>query len=155
MSDPTSPSPTVWPKPYLLKVYDQCLAEGCCRLDFAGNRQLAKSFIAAFYRIRRRSDTQHQAFIRPEFHLCTCTWEQARGTVLVTYSSLPDGHDLPPILSLSASEKAELHKPKVLGTEELADATAGMAEPELDSDAFIDELIADAASRIGEDDADG
>lgn len=92
--------PTTWPKPYLLEIYRRAIEEGCVRITLPTAAH-AKSLAQAFYRLRRRSDAQHAAFIKPEYHLVTCAWEAARGTLLVTYNALPDGSELPAIESVT------------------------------------------------------
>jgi len=132
-----------WPKPYLLKVMEQAVKEGCIRLDFKHDAELAKSFQGAINRIRRRSDKQHASFITPEFHLITTTWEAARGTMLVTYSSMPDDMQLPEIQSVAEDEKHEIAQPQRVDQPEAmfpgrpSTTTSG----EIDPDALIDELL--------------
>lgn len=128
-----------WPKPYLLSILEQAVAQGCIRVGpFARGRAEVKSLIASLNRIRRKKDKAHDSFIRPEYHLVTYTYEEARGTLLVTYNTLPDNIALPGIHSVSPSELQTLAipqdaKPKL----ELVQASGPV-----DTDALIDQLLA-------------
>lgn len=140
MSTPAS----AWPKPYLLEIYSRAVAEGCIRVR-CDSEARAKSLILSFYRLRRRSDKQHVAFIRPEYHLVTGTWEPDRGTVLFTYSSLPDGSELPPIESVSQEERQQLLQPKVV--EHKAEAP----QDEVDIEKLMADMIVEAGERLKHD----
>lgn len=140
-----APPPIAWPKPYMLQVYEKALAEGWCRLVFKGEdiERQVKSFIASFYRLRRRSDTQHRSFIKPEYHLVSCTYEPHRNSVLVTFNKLPDGHELPTIESISPDEAAQLTAaPAVLGHQELREGPSptGPDVADLDFEAVLAQL---------------
>ena len=60
---PPKPPKFSWPKPYLLSIYEKAVAEGCCSIQLPDTEQFA-SLKAAFYRLRRRADKQHAAFIQ-------------------------------------------------------------------------------------------
>lgn len=140
-----SKTPTSWPKPYLLAIYEKALEEGCCRV-IVGDPKTAASLIQSFYRLRRRSDTQHQSFIKPEYHLITGTWEPELKAVLFTYSSLPDGATLPSIDSVPASER--FAKSPSLQQQQIV--TADSAE-DVDIDALMASLLQDASRKINSD----
>lgn len=137
------PTPISWPKPYLLKIYEKTIDEGCCRVRVESKEQ-ATSLILSFYRLRRRSDAQHSSFIKPEYHLVTGTYESATGAVLFTYSHLPDGAELPEIESVPESERfagstAAVPQPGIQPNEE--------GEP-VDLDALMADLLKDAHQKI-------
>lgn len=149
------PHSTQWPKPHLLKCLEAAVKQGCIRLDFRSlygpdAEAKAKSFFASLNRIRRRIDKQHASFILPEYHLVGFTWEAERGTVLLTYSSLPDNLRLPEIESLSEEEKQELYHPtvRVLPFPPEPSPTQASERPPLDTDALIDQLLAQESTRL-------
>jgi hypothetical protein len=157
MPNPSQPTlaASAWPKPYLLEVYETALREGYARLDFKGDTGKAKSFIQAFYRLRRRSDAQHKHFVKDAYHLVSCTWEKERGTLLVTYSRLPDGHDLPEIQAVDPSELsrkfAEPSKPQQLQRAEPGLPVAHAdddPDTEFDVDSFMSELSSLADEKL-------
>lgn len=96
----TEPKDSGWPKPYLLQLYDKAVNEGCIRVLLHGDETRFKSLKASFYRLRRRSDVQSVALMRPEYYLTTMLWEPERGTALIIYNQLPDGQELPEIESV-------------------------------------------------------
>jgi hypothetical protein len=134
--------PVTWPKPYLLKVYERAVAEGCVRIPLPTQKH-ATSFAQAFYRLRRRSDAQHAAFILPEYHLVTCGWEADRGTLLVTFNALPDGNDLPPILSVESTEHSP--SPQIAGAMTIPDLKD---QGEFDVNKMLDDLVAEAGKNV-------
>jgi hypothetical protein len=136
---------TMWPKTYLLEVYNQAVSKGCIRLDFGGDAVKARGFMGSFYRFRRSADRSSKAFVRPEFHLVQCTWEPRRGTVLVTYSSLPDGHELPQLMDVEAGEQFAGQQDYV---PQLAAWQAPTNEPEIDSEQLVEDLMAETLRRI-------
>lgn len=133
-------APTTWPKSYLLQVYSKAVAEGCIRIPLQSEKAY-RSFSQALYRLRRRSDAQHAAFILPEYHLVTCAWEAERGTVLVTYDMLPDGVELPPIQSVDASER--LAPP--IRAEQVA---IEREEAPIDLDKLMEDLVEEAGKKL-------
>lgn len=138
-----SPKPPVtWPKPYLLEVYRRAVEEGCVRIPLPTQKH-ATSFAQAFYRLRRRSDAQHAAFILPEYHLVTCGWEPERGTLLVTFNSLPDGNDLPPIQSVESTEHAPAPQVK-----DIIPFPETITAPDFDAEAFVDSLVEEAGNKL-------
>jgi hypothetical protein len=137
---------TSWPKTYLLAVYSRALAEGCVRLPLPDEATF-RSFSQAFYRLRRRSDSQHASFILPEYHLIFCTWEPDRGTCLVTYDALPDGMQLPPIQSVDATDRTPAPQKRVVSLPQ--------EEEDFDPEKFVAGLVAEAGDKIGVDDSDG
>lgn len=96
----TEPKESSWPKPYLLELYAKAVEEGCIRVLLNGNETRFKSLKASWLRIRRRKDPISVALMRPEYYLCTITWEPDRGTALIIYNQLPDGVALPEIESV-------------------------------------------------------
>jgi hypothetical protein len=136
--------PVTWPKPYLLKVYERAVAEGCVRIPLPTQKH-ATSFAQAFYRLRRRSDAQHAAFILPEYHLVTCGWEPERGTLLVTFNALPDGNDLPPIMSVESTEQAPAPQQA-----NLVPFPESFSSPDFDAEAFVDDLVREAGNKLDE-----
>lgn len=144
----TNPPQSQWPKPYLLQVLEAAVKQGCIRLDFRAEfgpeaEQMARSFQGAINRIRRRSDAQHRSFIIPEYHLVTTTWEAGRGTMLLTYSSLPDDMKLPKIEAVSEDEKQHLTRPELIEAPPEPLASEGAQAPAVfDPAGLIDELLA-------------
>jgi hypothetical protein len=134
--------PVTWPKPYLLKVYERAVAEGCVRIPLPTQKH-ATSFAQAFYRLRRRSDAQHASFILPEYHLVTCAWEGARGTLLVTFNALPDGTDLPQIMSVESTEVASAPVQK-----DMIPFPETMQEEEFDPEKFVADLVTEAGNKL-------
>lgn len=104
MTEPKASRSTLWPAPFLLQIYEKAVEEGCCRVPVE-NIARAKSLIASFHRLRRRSDIQHKLYIRPEFHLVGAMWEESLSTVLFVFNSLPDGAKLPAIESVESRSK--------------------------------------------------
>lgn len=149
MANPTGRIPqSQWPKPFLLQIFERAVKEGCIRVGPQGlDAERAGSLIGALNRIRRRSDKQHTSFIRPEYHLISTTWEPDRGTLLVTYSSLPDGHSLPQLQGISEDEKKAMPVPQPAAPDEtpLLEAPAGVS---FDADTLVDELLAKEAARL-------
>lgn len=137
---------TSWPKTYLLAVYSRALAEGCVRIPLENEAQF-RSFSQAFYRLRRRSDSQHASFILPEYHLIFCTWEPERGTMLVTYDALPDGMQLPPILSVDAADRTPAPQRR--------EVQATVPEEDFDPEQFVASLVAEAGDKIDVDNSGG
>jgi hypothetical protein len=90
-----------WPKPYLLELYAKVVEEGCIRVLLNGDETKFKSLKASWLRLRRRSDAQSVALMRPEYYLCSIVWEKSRGTALLIYNQLPDGQELPTIESVA------------------------------------------------------
>lgn len=137
--------PVTWPKPYLLEVYKRAVAEGCVRIKLPTQKH-ATSFAQAFYRLRRRSDAQHAAFILPEYHLVTCGWEPELGTLLVTFNSLPDGSNLPEIESVASSQHSPTpEQPHLIKFPESAQSE------EFDTDAFLQGLSDEVGKKLLED----
>jgi len=134
--------PVTWPKPYLLEVYRRAVEEGCVRIPLPTQKH-ATSFAQAFYRLRRRSDAQHAAFILPEYHLVTCGWEPKRGTLLVTFNALPDGNELPPIMSVESTEHAP--SPQTKGVISYPES---LAAEDFDAEAFIADLVDQAGDKL-------
>jgi hypothetical protein len=134
--------PVTWPKPYLLEVYKRAVAEGCVRIKLPTQKH-ATSFAQAFYRLRRRSDAQHAAFILPEYHLVTCGWEPERGTVLVTFNALPDGNELPVIESVeSASHSPIPEQPNIIPFPESSQ------DEEFDAEKFLQDLSDEVGKKL-------
>lgn len=134
----------VWPKTYLLQIYSRAVAEGCVRIPLQ-NEQQFKSLSQALYRVRRRSDAQHASFILPEYHLVFCSWEPERGTMLVTYDALPDGMELPPVLSVDeiGERRPAAKKPEFVPKAE-----------EVDHDQLLSDIISAAAKKVVDDSGD-
>lgn len=131
-----------WPKTYLLQIYSRAYAEGCIRIPLA-SEAIFRSLSQSLYRLRRRSDAQHASFILPEYHLIHCTWEPERGTMLVTYDALPDGAELPPILSVDASER----QPTPIKRESAQNI---FDSPDFDADAFVAGLVSEAGNKLSD-----
>jgi hypothetical protein len=74
--------------------------------------------------------------------LVFCTWEQEKGTALVTYDALPDGVELPPILSVDASERQPTPKKREVVP------SVDMSAEDFDPDKFMAELVEEAASKL-------
>lgn len=142
-SKPSLHGGVVWPKPYLLQIYSRTISEGCIRIPLESEKQF-KSLAQAFYRLRRRSDSQHASFILPEYHLVFATWERERGTALFTYDALPDGHELPPILSVT--EPVERQPAPQKREDSLAPEFT--AEPDFDPEQFVRDLVDEAGSKL-------
>lgn len=141
-----SKMPTTWPKPYLLEIYSKAIAEGCVRIKLPTAAH-AKSLAQAFYRLRRRSDAQHAAFIKPEYHLVTCAWEADRGTMLVTYNALPDGSELPAIESVEdrivSSPAPELAQPVIF-----RDGSTEDLDEVFNAEDFVHNLVEEAGKKL-------
>lgn len=102
---PSRPGP-IWPRPLLLDAYNKAIDEGCCYLNNLGGEARAKSFIASFYRLRRRSDSEIRAsWIRPEFDLVTAMYQPNTDRILLVFNSLPD--DMPGLPALASVPEAE------------------------------------------------
>lgn len=138
---------STWPKPYLLQIYSRAVSEGCVRVQLP-NEQSFKSLSQAFYRLRRRADTQHASFILPEYHLVFATWEPDRSSALFTYDALPDGHELPPIESVADLNVERMPAPI---RREVAHVTPD--EP-VDIEALVAGLVNEAGQKIDIDDSD-
>ena len=135
--------PVTWPKPYLLKVYESAVKEGCVRIPLPTAKH-ARSFAQAFYRLRRRSDAQHAAFILPEYHLVTCGWEPERSTLLVTFNALPDGNELPPIMSVESTEHSPVPQQKAT----LVPFPESFSGEEFDPEKFVADLVEEAGNKL-------
>lgn len=145
----TEKHPVNWPKPYLLQIYSRALTEGAVRIKLPDHKAF-RSFSQAFYRLRRRSDSQHASFILPEYHLIFCTWEPERSSALIIYDALPDGMQLPAIESVDASER--LPEPR---RREVAPAVEfDPSSPDFDPEQFVADLVSEAGSKIEVDDSD-
>lgn len=141
--------PVNWPKPYLLQCYSRALTEGAIRIKLPDHKSF-RSFSQAFYRLRRRSDSQHASFILPEYHLIYCVWESERSTCLIIYDALPDGMQLPVIESVDASERL----PEPTRREAALHANLNPADPEFDPEQFVADLVSEAGAKIEVDDSD-
>lgn len=148
MTEKHTPGTTVWPKTYLLQVYSRAMSEGCIRIKLSNKEQFT-SFSQAFYRLRRRSDAQHAAFILPEYHLIFCTWEPERGTALVTYDALPDGVELPEIISVDPSERTPAPKRREDGP-----TPAAASDEPFDADKFLEDIVEAAGKKVVDDSGD-
>lgn len=148
MTEKHTPGTTVWPKTYLLQVYSRALSEGCIRIELKDKGQFV-SFSQAFYRLRRRSDAQHAAFILPEYHLIFCTWEPERGTCLVTYDALPDGVELPKIISVDPSERTPAPKRREVGP-----AMEPETEKPFNAEEFLASIVEEAGKKVVDDSDD-
>jgi hypothetical protein len=133
--------PVTWPKPYLLEVYKRAVEEGCVRIPLPSKKH-ADSFAMSLYRLRRRSDAQHASFILPEYHLVTCAWEAKRGTVLITYNSLPDGNDLPPIMSVESTEQSPVPQQRANAI------SPDRIDEEFDPEKFVAGLVEEAGNKL-------
>lgn len=141
MSDEHANPAVSWPKSYLLQVYSRAVAEGCVRIPL-NSRKAYQSFAQALYRLRRRSDAQHAAFILPEYHLVTCSWEPERGTCLVTFDALPDGAELPPILSVADMGERTAPPPARQAPREREEA------PPVDIDQLVGDIVEAAGRKL-------
>lgn len=107
-----------WPRPWLIGLYEQAIAEGCIRIvlrsETAEEREVEwKSFRASFLRIRRRKDADPIIASSPEFALVSLRFERETGKVLLIYSALPDGEQLPVIESVSGKRDMPVSQPVV------------------------------------------
>lgn len=134
----TKISPTMWPKPYLLQIYETAIEQGCCRVRTRDEQQ-SKGLVAAFYRLRRRSDKQHKDFIKPVYHLVSCTIESSG--VLFTFNRLPDGSELPKIEIVPESERVAL-VPQQL--ERAPERSSSPSSAPLDMNSLMQDLLKDA-----------
>jgi hypothetical protein len=94
------PSTSVWPRAYILQLYNQAIEQGCIRVGPLTEPE-AKSLTQSFYRLRRRSDSNTAAWILPEFQLVTVSkWQEGAdqlGFLFFMYDSVPEGANLPAI----------------------------------------------------------
>lgn len=135
-----------WPKPYLLQIYSRAVSEGCVRVKLP-NEQTFKSLSQAFYRLRRRSDSQHASFILPEYHLVFATWEPELSSALFTYDALPDGHQLPAIESVVEDQIERMPAP-------IRREVAPEVEEPVDIEALVAGLVNEAGHKLKVDDSD-
>lgn len=140
--------PTNWPKPYLLQCYSRALTDGAIRIKLPDHAAF-RSFSQAFYRLRRRSDSQHASFILPEYHLIFCVWEPEKSSCLIIYDALPDGMQLPAIESVDAGERL----PEPRRREVVLGENLDPADEEFDPEKFVASLVDEAGSKIGIDDS--
>lgn len=143
MTQPASPPPTaqnVWPSQWLISLHQKAIDEGCCRVAGIGQAR-AKSLIAAFHRIRRRSDSKHKlGFIPPEFNLVVALWEPEHQGVLFVYSSLPEGM-LPTISSVPEAERQQ-----IMRRETVVAPPAGLE----DIDSLVERLVSESQGKAPE-----
>lgn len=86
----------VWPRRYLLQVYDLAIANGLVEIAPISQTD-AISLTQSIYRLRRRSDASNVSFITPEHHLVTMSaWRPDKGGVIYAmFDKTPDGEPLP------------------------------------------------------------
>lgn len=125
-----------WPAPYLLSIYAKAVEEGCIRIRLRGPDFAAEyaSLRASFNRLRRRKDGHFGAIMRPEYMMCSMSFEDAANAALVTYSSLPDGNTLPLLESVSEQRPLSDQPPGVQPKPTLEEA-------EFDSTSFVAGLL--------------
>lgn len=138
---------STWPKPYLLQIYSRAVSEGCVRVKLPSEAQF-KSLSQAFYRLRRRADSQHASFILPEYHLVFATWEPEINSALFTYDALPDGHSLPEIETVTDLNVERMPAPI---RREVMPATE---EEPIDIEAMVKGLVDEAGQKLTVDDSD-
>lgn len=104
-----------WPKPYLLKLYARTVEEGCIRVPMhRGGEAEFKSLKGSFYRLRRRADGDFLVNMRPEYQMVTLRYEPGLRTALFIYDKLPEGEELPPIISISDDKKEAITEPSTI-----------------------------------------
>lgn len=98
-------SATIWPRAYLLQIYEQAISNGMVWIEPISPSQ-ATSLRMALYRLRRRSDSNNAAFITPQHHLVTVgAYDPARQRLPILYNRLPEA-ELPAIHAATGEELA-------------------------------------------------
>lgn len=92
---------STWPRLYLLTLYQTAIEQGYCTVQNI-DEPSAKSLTAAFYRLRRRSDTSNAQFITPQHHMVTVEPWAPDHTLRIVYSK--PSHQLPPITGPDGQE---------------------------------------------------
>lgn len=106
----TPPQP-IWPKPYLLELYAQAVAQGCIRVGPLPE-EAAHSLTQSFYRLRRRADKNTAAFLIPEYQLVLVTpWQPSAeasplGHIYIIFNAVPA--DVPALPAFSKADPAEI-----------------------------------------------
>lgn len=156
----TSHNPSTYAREYLLRVYNAALEHGNCRLSPISEKA-SKAFTAAFYRLRRRSDSSNATFITPEMHLVTVTgWKPHNGgTLYIVYNKQPD--ELPAMPHILPGDGADEPAPLppvssafVAEASLLASNTSTVPDEPTTEDinSYIDSLIDSARKRADDDD---
>jgi hypothetical protein len=161
-SPPSHPSSTVWPRAFLLSLYNAALTNGMVYATPVREAD-AHSLRQSLYRLRRRSDTSNKSFITPEMHLVTVgNWEagpDGHGRLPILYTSMGDGVDMPGIVAATGEELAQAAEQQFTPHSPIADPIPPLDIDTLDVrldpeevDDFVQRMMKDAANRSADDD---
>lgn len=150
----------VWPRAYLLQLYNEAIAQGYIWVQPI-SRTEATGLRMSFYNLRRRSTTSNASIITPEMHLVTVgSWQAGAtdpdmGRLPFLYSKLPDDIPLPDIIGASGEEIAQLREMEM--PEPPAPVPFDIPEAELtlapaDVTSFVERMKASAAAKTAADD---
>jgi len=101
-------SKTVWPRTYLLSIYERAVTVGACKVTQLTEEQ-GKSLRAALNRLKR-NDVRMSPYIPQEYMLVTVShWHVLPGETLgcldVVFSQPVEGFTLPPIVDVDGTDQ--------------------------------------------------
>lgn len=81
----------IWPRSYLLEIYDEAIKQGFLILEGIESEEQALSLKNTLYRLRRRSDKSNVAYITPDHHLVTVgQYDEVAKTLPIIFNKVPD-----------------------------------------------------------------